>query len=132
MKLIKIIIEKTKDMYSSYAENVPGIYGGGDTVEEAKKSILDAIRLLKEHNDKNHLPAILKGKYSIVYKYDAESFLKHYKGIFTNSALERITGINQKQFQHYASGLKKPRAAQAKKIESALHKLGSELLALEL
>ena len=132
MKPIKVIIEKTKDMYSSYAENVPGIYGGGDTVEEAKNSILDAIRLLIEHNDKKHLPAILKGKYSIVYKYDAESFLKHYKGIFTNSGLERITGINQKQFQHYASGLKKPRRAQAKKIESALHKLGSELLSLEL
>jgi len=132
MKLIKVIIEKTKDMYSSYAENVPGIYGGGDTVEEAKKSILDAIKLFKEHNDTKHIPAILKGKYAIIYKYDAESFLKHYKGIFTNSALERITGINQKQFQHYASGLKKPRPAQAKKIESALHKLGSELLALEL
>jgi hypothetical protein len=132
MKVVKVIIEKTKDMYSSYAENVAGIYGGGDTVEDAKKSILDAIRLLKENNDKKHIPAILNGKYAIVYKYDAESFLKHYKGIFTNSALERITGINQKQFQHYASGLKKPRAAQAKKIESALHKLGSELLALEL
>jgi predicted RNase H-like HicB family nuclease len=132
MKLVKVIIEKTKNMYSSYAENVPGIYGGGDTVEEAKKSILDAIRLLKEHNDKKHIPAILKGKYAIVYKYDAESFLKHYKGIFTNAALERITGINQKQFQHYASGLKKPRPAQAKKIESALHRLGSELMALEL
>jgi predicted RNase H-like HicB family nuclease len=132
MKVVKVIIEKTKDMYSSYAENVAGIYGGGDTVEEAKKSILDAIRLLKENNDKKYIPAILNGKYAIVYKSDAESFLKHYKGIFTNSALERITGINQKQFQHYASGLKKPRAAQAKKIESALHKLGSELLALEL
>ncbi len=132
MKIIKVIIEKTKDMYSSYAEHVPGIYGGGDTVEEAKKSILDAIRLLKEHNDSKHIPAILNGEYAIVYKYDTESFLKHYKGIFTNSALERITGINQKQFQHYASGLKKPRPAQAKKIESALHKLGSELLALEL
>ena len=132
MKLVKVVIEKTKDMYSSYAENVPGIYGGGDTVEEAKKSILDAIRLLKEHNDKKHIPAILKEKYAIVYKYDTVSFLKHYKGIFTNSALERITGINQKQFQHYASGLKKPRPTQAKKIESALHKLGSELLALEL
>jgi predicted RNase H-like HicB family nuclease len=132
MKPIKVIIEKTKNMYSSYAENVPGIYGGGNTVEEAKNSILDAIRLLKEHNDKKNIPAILKRKYTIVYKYDAESFLKHYKGIFTNSGLARITGINQKQFQHYASGLKKPRLAQAKKIESALHKLGSELLALEL
>jgi predicted RNase H-like HicB family nuclease len=132
MKLVKVIIEKTKDMYSAYAENVPGIYGGGDTVEEAKKSILDAIRLLKEHNDNRYIPAILKQKYTIVFKYDAESFLKHYKGIFTNSALERITGINQKQFQHYASGLKKPRPTQAKKIELALHKLGSELLAIEL
>ena len=132
MNPIKVIIEKTKNMYSSYAENVPGVYGGGNTVEEAKNSILDAIRLLKEHNDKKNIPAILKRKYTIVYKYDAESFLKHYKGIFTNSGLARITGINQKQFQHYASGLKKPRLAQAKKIESALHKLGSELLALEL
>jgi predicted RNase H-like HicB family nuclease len=132
MTLIKVIIEKTKNMYSSYAENVPGIYGGGDTVDEAKASILNAIRLLKEHNDKKHIPAVLKGKYTIIYKYDVESFLRHYKGIFTNSGLERITGINQKQFQHYASGLKKPRPTQAKKIESALHKLGSELLALEL
>lgn len=55
-------------MYSSYAENVPGIYGGGDTVEEAKKSVLEAIRLLKEHNDKKHVPAILNGKYTLVYK----------------------------------------------------------------
>ena len=132
MTLIKVIIEKTKNMYSSYAENVPGIYGGGDTVDEAKASILNAIRLLKEHNDKKHIPAVLKGKYTIICKYDVESFLRHYKGIFTNSGLERITGINQKQFQHYASGLKKPRPTQAKKIESALHKLGSELLALEL
>jgi predicted RNase H-like HicB family nuclease len=74
MNLVNIIIEKTKDMYSSYADNVPGIYGGGDTVEEAKKSIPDAIRLLKEHNNKKHIPAILNGKYAIVYKYDAESF----------------------------------------------------------
>jgi hypothetical protein len=132
MRLVKIIVEKTKDMYSSYAENVPGIYGGGDTVEEAKRSVLDAIRLLKSHNDKKNIPALLKGEYTVVYKYDLESFLRHYKGIFTNSGLERITGINQKQFQHYASGLKKPRPAQAKKIESALHRLGSELLLLEL
>jgi len=62
MKPIKVIIEKTKNMYSSYAENVPGIYGGGNTVEEAKNSILDAIRLLKEHNDKKKHPGHIKEK----------------------------------------------------------------------
>jgi predicted RNase H-like HicB family nuclease len=132
MKYVKIIIERTEDMYTAYAENVPGIYGGGNSVEEAKHSINNAIRLLKKHNAKKNIPAILKGDFALLYKYDAESFLKHYKGIFTNAALERMTGINQKQFHHYASGLKKPRRAQAKKIESALHKLGSELLSIEL
>jgi predicted RNase H-like HicB family nuclease len=132
MKEVRIIIEKSSDMFSAYAENVEGVYGGGETVEEARQSILDAIRLLKEHNKKQHVPAILQGDYELVYKFDVESFLNYYRKIFTKSGLEKLTGINQKQLQHYSSGLKKPRPAQAKKIESALHKLGSELLAIEL
>jgi predicted RNase H-like HicB family nuclease len=131
-KKIKIIIERSDDSYSSYAENVNGIYGQGDTVEEAKKAALDGIDLLKKHNDEKNIPSILKGKYEVVFKFDAESFLNFYKKIFTNAALERMTGINQKQFQHYASGLKKPRPAQVKKIESAMHNLGKELMAVEL
>lgn len=129
---IKIIIEKSKDMYSAYAENVAGVYGGGDTVEEARQSVVDAIRLLKAHNKSEHVPTALKGEYQLVYKFDVESFLMYYRKIFTKSALEKLTGINQRQLQHYSSGLKKPRPEQAKKIETALHKLGSELLAIEL
>lgn len=129
---IKIIIERSDDSYSSYAENVPGIYGHGDTVEEAKQSALTGIELLKKYNQAENIPAILKGDYKIIFKFDAESFLNFYKKIFTNAALERMTGINQKQFQHYASGLKKPRLAQVKKIETAMHNLGKELMSVEL
>ena len=131
-KQIKIIIERSSDSYTSYAENVTGIYGHGDTVEEAKQSALEGINLLKKYNDDNNLPPILKGEYEIIFKFDAESFLNFYKKIFTNAALERMTGINQKQFQHYASGLKKPRLAQIKKIENAMHNLGKELISVEL
>lgn len=131
-KKIKIIIERSDDSYSSYAENVPGIYGHGNTVDEAKQSALTGIDLLKKYNQDENIPAILKGDYEIVFKFDAESFLNFYKKIFTNAALERMTGINQKQFQHYASGLKKPRLAQVKKIETAMHNLGKELMSVEL
>lgn len=131
-KKIKIIIERSDDSYSSYAANVGGIYGHGATVEEAKASALTAIELLKKYNESENIPAILKGDYEIVFKFDTESFLNFYKKIFTNAALERITGINQKQFQHYASGLKKPRIAQVKKIEAAMHNLGKELMSVEL
>ena len=69
---------------------------------------------------------------NLFFKFDTESLLEYYKGIFTNAAFERLTGINQMQISHYATGLKKPRKAQAKRIEAALHKLGKELVAIEL
>jgi predicted RNase H-like HicB family nuclease len=131
-KKIKIIIERSDDSFSSYAENVPGIYGQGDTVDEAKKSALAGLDFLLKYNESENIPNILKGDYEIVFKFDAESFLNFYKKIFSNAALERMTGINQKQFQHYASGLKKPRQAQVKKIETAIHSLGRELISVEL
>lgn len=132
MKQVKVVIEKTKNHYDAYSENVEGIYGGGETADEAKQSIVNAIELFKKYNHKDKVPAILKGEYKLVFRFDTESLLNFYKGVFSNSALERITGINQRQLQHYASGLKKPREPQLRKIETALHKLGGELLAVEL
>ncbi|MFY7792482.1 MAG: hypothetical protein ACOVQS_01835 [Chitinophagaceae bacterium] len=131
MKTIRIIIEKNDDGYWAYADNEEGITGGGETVQACKQDILDCIETMKEFNDENR-PKFLRSTYTIIYRFDIESLFAYYKGIFTNSALERMTGINQKQLQHYASGLRKPRTQQMKKIESALHQLGNELLAVEL
>ncbi len=132
MKTIRIIIEKSADYYDAYAENCEGVYGAGETPEEAKKNVLEGLELLKESRPEDQWPAILRGEYNIVFKFDIRSLLNYYNTYFSNVALEKLTGINQKQLFHYASGLKKPREAQRKKIESALHKLGNELLSVEL
>ena len=63
---------------------------------------------------------------------DVKSVLDFYSHVFTKSGLERITGINQKQLWHYASGNRTPRPEQALKLENALHDLGEELLAINL
>jgi predicted RNase H-like HicB family nuclease len=131
MKIIKIIIERNEDGFWGYAENEKAIVGGGDTVHECKQDVLDCIETLKELNAENKLE-FLEKEYELVYKFDIVSLLSYYKGIFTNSALERITGINQKQIQHYASGHRNPREEQRLKIENALHTLGKELLSVEL
>ena len=131
MKEIKIIIEKGKDGYGAYAENVEGITGFGITVKECKQDVDDCIETIKTFDVEN-IPNWARKPYTITYKFDIPGILEYYKGIFTNAALERITGINQRQIQHYASGEKKPRPAQSKKIETALHNLGEELLAVEL
>ena len=127
---IKIIIEKSKDHFSAYAENIEGIYGAGASIKEVKQSIEDAINIYKDYNDK--IPAVLKKDYKLVFVFDTQSFLEYYGNIFTRAALSRLTGINEKQLGHYIQGLHKPRKDKAEKIEKALHGLGQELLSVEL
>ena len=132
MKQVKIIIERASDgTYSAYGEDVAA-YGMGDTIEAAKKEAIDGLKLFMELNKPENIPSVLKGEYEIVFQMDVQSLLEYYKGVFTNAAFERITGISQAQISHYATGLKKPRPVQKEKIKTALHRLGSELLAIEL
>ena len=128
MEKIRIIIEKSTDYYDAYADNCDGIYGAGETSEAAIEDALRGLELYISSREKKDLPAILQEEYEIEYQYDTQSFLNYYNKIFTNAALERITGINQKLLHHYSKGLKKPRTTQRKKIETALHRLGNELL----
>jgi len=128
-KEIKVVIERSKDAYWAYSTNMPklsGVTGVGDTVEECKRSAYECLDIQKE------LGNIPGGEYALVFKYDTESFLEYYRGIFTNVSLSRLTGINQHLISHYATGLKKPRAAQRQKIKEGLHKLGRELLSIDL
>ena len=40
-----ISIEREDGQYYAYSEDLPGAYGVGDSIEEAKTSMLDGIRL---------------------------------------------------------------------------------------
>ncbi len=134
MAQITVIIERAENNFSAYVQEIDGIAATGRTVDEIKASVIDAIEeYISACSDLNsEIPAVLRGQYEIVFQMDIESLLKIYDGIFTKSGLERLTGINQKQLWHYANGISKPRQAQKQKIETALHRLGSELISLSL
>ena len=82
--------------------------------------------------DGDEIPSVFSGDYKLVNHFDAEGLLNYYKGIFTKTALHRLTGINSKQLHHYASGSKKPRKAQIEKLENAFHELGREVIEVKL
>jgi predicted RNase H-like HicB family nuclease len=129
MGKIKVTIEKGAELFGAWAD-VPGIYGEGETVQETKESIMSAIELYKKYNDV--LPEQLQGDVEVEWTFDVQSFLHYYNGIFSKSALEKITGVNQKLLGHYASGLKKPRKGQVEKIETSLHKFINDLSLIHL
>ena len=96
------------------------------SVQEAKQSMLEGLYLQQELGN---LPS---QQIAFDYHFDVVSLLNYFKGILTNAAFERLTGINQLQMSHYANGLKKPRKAQRQKIEKALHQLGEDLRSIYL
>ena len=133
-KHLTAIIETTENNYGAYLKEVDGVIGIGKTLDAVKKSLLEAIEIVIEECEEHgyEIPEALLGNYVVDFKMDVKSFLSVYYGIFTKAGLERLTGINQKQLWHYASGKVTPRRAQVEKIENALHQLGHELLSIRL
>lgn len=130
-KLI-IRISASTDSFGAYAENCKGIYAAGDNVREVKEDVEEAIRLYKEITPEDKWEKPIAENWPIEWHYDIQSLLKYYQGIFSNAALERMTGINQKQLWNYANGVSKPRQRAKEKIENALHALGKELIEVSL
>ena len=134
MEKIIVTVELTENNYAAFIELLPGCVSTGKTFEELKDNLQEAIKghleVCREFGD--NIPEVFNSEYKLIYHFDLQSLLLHYKGIFTNSALERMTGINQRQLQHYTSGYSVPQRRQAEKIQKALHKLGNELLVVEL
>jgi predicted RNase H-like HicB family nuclease len=50
MNTYTAIIEKDEDWYIAYCPEVPGANGQGKSIDEAKKSLADAIELIMEDN----------------------------------------------------------------------------------
>lgn len=134
MNKLNVVIERAENNFSAYVKEIDGVTATGSSIDEIKSSILEALdEYISAFSDmKIDVPDILVSGFEIAYELDVQSLLMIYEGIFSKSGLEKLTGINQKQLWHYAKGISKPRPAQRRKIESALHRLGSELISLSL
>ena len=132
MEKVFVTVELTDNNYSAYLEYLPGCVSTGKTFEDLKKNISEAVAFHIEGMVEDGETIPFDVQYELAYRFDPESLLQHYNGILTNASLQRLTGINQRQLQRYATGVSKPRQEQATKITTALHHLGKELLAVEL
>ena len=106
-------------------------FRGIQRIYREQKPNLGSIRITKEEIGREAAavyPDWLDGEYEFEYKFDVQGLLEYYTGIITPTALGKLSGINPKQMWNYMHGVAKPRKAQIEKIETALHKLGHELI----
>ena len=131
MKKVDITINIAKDgFYSAYCNDHPALFGSGNSPESARQELEETLRLTKETGKDRAIiyPDWLDEEYEFIVHWDVRTMLEYYSGIITPTALGRLSGIHPKQLWAYQHGISKPRKKQVAKIESALHKLGRELL----
>jgi transcriptional regulator with XRE-family HTH domain len=108
-KIIMTILKEDTGYSVSAKVNEIFIATQGDTFEELKEMILDAVNLA--FGDFGFTYTIDE----IHFKYDLESFFDFYKVINAKELSER-TGMSQSLLAQYTNGIKKPSPSQTKRI----------------
>lgn len=130
MEKVVVNVGRTDTGYCCACALIPGwVVAGSENFDNFKKEVQESIDFWLEgkREDGEPYPKVFDGKYELVYDFDIASLLEYYRGIFSYSALQTITGINQKQLCHYASGISKPRPQQVEKIKSGLRRLAKDI-----
>ena len=119
---VSVIVERGSDnKYSAYMDRYDldfGLAGFGNSAKDAISDFYDAweeekAMIAKEGKE---IPEL---EFDI--RYDMSSFLDLFSDVLSKSGLEKITGINQKQLWHYASGMRKPSPGTVHKIQDGLY-----------
>jgi len=130
MKRIKAIIEKGNDgLYSIYLPEVMGVYGTGETEEEAKEALSEAVNTAREYVEEtgdwgDYL--VFKSDFEFDFRYDLSGFFKTFN-FFDVSALAGKLGLNASLLRRYKSGISKAEPKQKERIEKGIHNLAREL-----
>lgn len=130
MEKVVVNVGRTDTGCCCACDLIPGwVVAGSENFDNFKKEVQESIDFWLEgkREDGEPYPKVFDGKYELVYDFDIASLLEYYRGIFSYSALQTITGINQKQLCHYASGISKPRPQQVEKIKSGLRRLAKDI-----
>lgn len=124
-----------KNFGASFGENVPGaVVFTAKTFEELIKEAEETLRFHVEGmlEDGDDVPQWLRdGDYELEYNYiDVATMLRACEAYASLAAISRASGINQNQLSHYATGLKRPRPEQRRRIVDGIHHIGARLMAV--
>jgi predicted RNase H-like HicB family nuclease len=125
MKKYKLIIEKNKDGFWGQLDKQPNIFSQGQSIEELKNNMRDALELYFETINKP-IP-----KYEFELVMDIQEFFQINNYINISTLANRM-GMNASLLRQYAKGIKFPSIKQVAKIERAIKEIGKELSKIEL
>ena len=99
-----------------------------DLKSEMEESLRAHIEWMREDGDP--VPEEFEGEWEFEWRLSVRALLHYTEGLLPKSALAKVTGINQQQLTHYASGYRHPRPAMRKRIVDGIHAIAAQLSAI--
>lgn len=113
MKTVKAIIETNDEgFFSIYLPDIKGVYGAGETEQEAKNELLEAIDIYNDHCVEIGEKSELASNYELCYYYELSGFFHKFDFLDLTAVAKRINK-NPSLLRQYKRG--KPASENQKK-----------------
>ena len=133
MEKIDVTVRPNQDGWWAEITSLPGCYSHGESIDELKKNIREAIDLHIEGLLEADTPInddLIRGEYDLDLKINIQDLFEYYP--ITVKGISERAGMNRSLLNQYVKGEKTMSEKQALKIIGAVHQLGSELIQLQL
>jgi len=134
MKQVVINVDWDKNYGASPANNAIACVVTGKTLNEIKERMAFSLsrHIADMCADGEAIPDEFCGEYELEYHLSIRALLNYTDGIVPRKALAHVTGINQQQLSHYASGWRHPRPEMQRKIIDGIRTIGKQLIAVSI
>lgn len=131
MKKVNVIVEISEDGFSSYSDQIPGCVSVGNSLDELRINMQEAISFhiegLKEFNEE--IPSVLLSDYMLEFRLDVKQLFEFLNELDVTAFAKKIR-FNGSLLRQYSSGTKSPSEKQSIRILHGLRTYGQTLASL--
>ena len=132
MGKIVVLVDYTGNFAATPVTPEMACLSTGRTLDEVKTNLIEALQFHLEGMEEDNLPIPeeFDAPWDIDWRLTTRALLHYTEGLVSRSAIAKITGINQQQLSHYASGYRKPRPSMSLRIREGVRKIAQALVAV--
>jgi len=132
MLKVDVMVRPNKDGWWAEITTLPGCFSGGDSLEELKHNIREAIDLHLEgllDDEEKVDDELIRGEYELDLHINIKDLFEHFP--LTVKGVSERAGMNRSLLNRYVKGEKTMSEKQALRITDAIHRIGTELTQLQ-
>ena len=132
MGRIIVLVDYTDNFAAAPLSPEVACISTGRTLDDVKRNMEEALQFHLDgmREDGLSVPDEFASPWEFEWRLSTRALLHYTEGLVSRSAIARITGINQQQLSHYASGYRKPRPAMSLRIREGVRRIAQELAAV--